>query len=256
METGSEHAPGDRPSIALKPAPILKVIGVTVAVAVAIVLINQAFESIRMDERIEDDASWILAIMVHVPQFVIPFLLIVLATRGRIGEFGFTTRANPPFTHKSMLGLGLPFGLLMSIRYIGPLIDGSPLDTPRPIRISTVLGNLAFQWIVVGLSEETMFRGFIQTYLMKSLEGHLKMLGHEFHIGTILGAVIWGLFHLINILIMPWNTVLFYVFLTTAARLAMGYVYQESGSLLSTIIVHNSLFGVPLTIGYILEWLL
>jgi membrane protease YdiL (CAAX protease family) len=91
---------------------------------------------------------------------------------------------------------------------------------------------------------------------MNNLEGHLKLLGHEFHIGTILGAIIWGMFHLINILIMPWNTVLFYVFLTTAAGLAMGYVYQESGSLLSTIIVHNLLFGVPLTIGYVLEWLL
>jgi membrane protease YdiL (CAAX protease family) len=228
-----------------------------VAVAIAVVLINQAFESIRTDGRImEEDASWILAIMVHVPQFVIPFLLIIFTTRGRIGEFGFTTQANPPFTHRRMLGLGLLFGLLMSIRYIRPLVGASPLDIPRPITITTVSGNLAFQWIVVGLSEETMFRGFVQTHLMNNLEGHLKLLGHEFHIGTILGAIIWGMFHLINILIMPWNTVLFYVFLTTAAGLAMGYVYQESGSLLSTIIVHNLLFGVPLTIGYVLEWLL
>jgi membrane protease YdiL (CAAX protease family) len=240
----------------LRPAPILKVLGVAVTVAVAIVLINQAFESVRTGERLEGDASWILAVMVHIPQFVIPLLLIIFMTRGRIREYGFTTEASPPFTHRRMLGLGLLFGLLMSLRYIRQFIGNTPLDIPRPITISTASGNLAFQWIVVGLSEETMFRGFIQTYLMNNLEGQVKILGHEFHIGTVIGAIIWGAFHLVNIVIMPWNTLLFYVFLTTAAGLAMGYVFHESGSLLSTIIVHNSLFGVRLTIGYILDWLL
>jgi hypothetical protein len=46
-----------------------------------------------------------------------------------------------------------------------------------------------------------------------------------------------------------------YVSLTTAAGRAMGYFHQESGNLLSTIIVYNSPFAVPLTIGYVLEWL-
>ena len=47
-----------------------------------------------------------------------------------------------------------------------------------------VLGNLTFQWIVVGVSEETMFRGLIQTYLMRNLEGSITIVGHEFHVGT------------------------------------------------------------------------
>ena len=42
----------------------------------------------------------------------------------------------------------------------------------------------------------------------------------------------------------------------TAAGLLMGYAYQETGSLCTTIIVHNTIFGVPLTVGYILHWLL
>lgn len=49
---------------------------------------------------------------------------------------------------------------------------------------------------------------------------------------------------------------MFFVVLTTVAGLLMGYAYQETGSLLTTIIVHNTIFGVPLTVGYILYWLL
>ncbi len=55
---------------------------------------------------------------------------------------------------------------------------------------------------------------------------------------------------------MPLGSVVFFVVLTTVAGLLMGYAYQETGSLLTTIIVHNTIFGVPLTVGYILYWLL
>jgi membrane protease YdiL (CAAX protease family) len=118
-----------------------------------------------------------------------------------------------------------------------------------------VIGTMTFQWIIVGLCEETMFRGLIQTYLMNNLEGTVNMLGHELHIGTVIGAVIWGLFHFINILIMPLRPVIFFVILTTIVGLPIGYAYQRTKSLATTIIVHNAIFGVPLTIGYILHWL-
>jgi membrane protease YdiL (CAAX protease family) len=100
-----------------------------------------------------------------------------------------------------------------------------------------------------------MFRGLIQTHLMNSLEGHLRILGHDLHAGTVIGAVLWGLFHFVNILVMPLSSVVFTVFATTVAGLLMGYAYQETGSLLTTIIVHNTMFGVPLTAGYLLHWL-
>jgi len=101
-----------------------------------------------------------------------------------------------------------------------------------------------------------MFRGLIQTYLMNNLERYVKILGHDLHIGAVIGAILWGVFHFINILIMPLGPVVFTVALTTLAGLAMGYAYQETGSLLTTIIVHNTIFGVPLTLGYLLYWLL
>ena len=118
--------------------------------------------------------------------------------------------------------------------------------------VSSVVGSLAFQWIVVGLAEETMFRGMIQTYLMKTLKGTTRLAGHDFHVGTVAAALLWGVFHLINVLVMPFLNALFTAVITTFAGLLMGYAYQRTRSLLTTILVHNALFGVPLTIGYLI----
>jgi len=240
----------------LKPSPIIKMLGVTIVVALVIVFINFTFRSFPNYKIIEGDSSWILADMVHVLQFVIPFLLICTITRGRLTEYGFNLKEKPPvFTHKRMLCLGALFGLLMSLKYGSQIAGGMPVDIPQPVTLVNFLGNMTFQWIVVGLSEETMFRGLIQTYLMKNLRGNIKILGHDLHVGTVIGAIFWGAFHFINILVMPLGPVVFFVLITTIAGLAIGYAYQETGSLLTTIIVHNSIFGVPLTIGYVLYWL-
>jgi membrane protease YdiL (CAAX protease family) len=241
----------------LRPAPILRMCGVMVTVAILIVLLYGALGWLPDHDLIMRESSWIVADLVHVPQFLVPFLLICWLSRGRLGEYGFNARQKPPFfTHARMLGLGALFGLLMSARYIPALRGSAPLDIPRPVTWANVLGNLTFQWIVVGLAEETMFRGLIQTYLMNNLEGEVKILGHDLHMGTVMGAILWGVFHFINILMMPLGPVVFTMALTTLAGLAMGYAYQETGSLLTTIIVHNTIFGVPLTLGYVLYWLL
>ena len=241
----------------LKVAPILRVIGVTVIVSVAIVLIDAAFKSLPQYENLAGDSSWILAILVHIPQFLIAFLLIWYITKGKLGIYGFNLKVkSPTLAHRRMLGLGVFFGLLMSLKYIPQIIQDGVPDIPQPVTTASVVGNMVFQWIVVGVSEETLFRGLIQTYLMDNLEGYVKVLGHDLHIGTVIGAIIWGAFHFINILVMPLEPVIFYVILTTVIGLPMGYAYQESGSLLTTVIVHNMIFGVPLTIGYLLYWLL
>jgi membrane protease YdiL (CAAX protease family) len=243
--------------VKLKAAPILTVVVVTLIVAAIIVLVEASFRSLPNYQALMEHSSWLLAVLVHIPQFLIPLLLIVYITKGRLGEYGFNLREKPPFfTHGRMLGLGVFFGLLMSLSYIRQVVAGAPLDIPRPVTTTSVVGNLAFQWIVVGLSEETMFRGFIQTHLMKHLQGYVKIVGHDLHIGTVIAAIIWGAFHFINILVMPLDTVVFFVVLTTLMGLPMGYAYQETRSLLTTVIVHNTIFGVPLTVGYILYWLL
>lgn len=74
-------------------------------------------------------------------------------------------------------------------RYIPQILGNVPLDIPRPVTLVNIVGNMTFQWVIVGLCEETMFRGLIQTYLMNNLKGYVKIFGNALHIGTIFGAI-------------------------------------------------------------------
>ena len=234
--------------IRLRPTPILKMLVVTALVVLSIVAIYVSYKWLD---------PWVLASLVHIPQFLIPFLIICYVTKGKLREYGFNLKQAPTtFTHKRMLIVGAIFGFLLSLRYIPQIIGNVPLGIPQPVTAASIAGNMTFQWVIVGLCEETMFRGLIQTYLMKNLEGHVKILGQYLHMGTVLAAIFWGGFHFIEILNMPLSNVVFLVLLTTAIGLIMGYAYQKTGSLLTTIIVHNTLFGVHLTVGYIIYSLL
>jgi membrane protease YdiL (CAAX protease family) len=230
---------------------------VTVAVMLVIVVLDVILREVLDSEALAGSNSWVLADLVHVPQFLIPFLIIWRITRGRIGEYGFTLKIKDAhFRHSRILKISLLIGLAMALRHIIPAIRGEPPDIAQPVTSSSVIGSMTFQWIVVGLTEETMFRGLIQTYLMKNLEGHVELFGHDLHTGTVIGSVFWGLFHFLNLLIMPLAPVIFFVVITTLIGLILGYVYERTGSLLSTIMMHNAIFGVPLTVGYLLYWLL
>jgi membrane protease YdiL (CAAX protease family) len=241
--------------VEVKSTPIIKMLGVAALVALAIVAIDAALRFLPNYETLMRDSPWLFAHLVHLPQFLVPLLLIWYITKGRLGEYGFNLRQKPPtFTHVRMVALGALVGLLMSVKHFSALISNAPVDVPQPVTVASVLGNLTFQWIVVGLSEETMFRGLIQTYLMSHLSGYVNVLGHSLHAGTVIAALLWGAFHFVNILVMPLQSVVSYVMLTTVAGLAMGYAYQETRSLLTTTIVHNTIFGLPLTIGYGLYW--
>ena len=245
-----------RVGVRIKLEPIAKMLAVVVVVTILIIFIFMGFRLLPDYESLMNESSWILAGLVHIPQFLIPFLLIYYVSKGNLKEYGFNLREVPHFTHKRMLVIGVLFGLVFSLRYIIQIVTGAPLDIAYPVTPLNIVGNMAFQWIIVGVSEETMFRGLIQTYLMRKLEGNVDIVGREFHVGTVIAAVFWGGFHFINMLAgMSFDTAFFLVLITTAIGLLMGYVYQKTGSLLTTIIVHNTIFGVPTLIGYILYYL-
>jgi membrane protease YdiL (CAAX protease family) len=242
--------------IVLRPGPMAGVIAVTAAVAACIVVIDAWLGRSTGGEDLVRRSPWILADLVHLPQFLIPLVLIWVITGGNPSRYGFNIRQTRQLSHKRMFMLGLGFGIIMSFRYIIQAARGEPVGIPQPVTAFNVLGHMTFQWIVVGLSEETMFRGFIQTYLMETQEGRLRLIGHDVHVGAVIAGVLWGLFHFINVLVMPLRATIFTVVVTIPIGIIMGYAYQQTRSLLTTIIVHNVIFGTALTIGYLLYWLM
>ena len=107
-------------------------------------------------------------------------------------------------------------------------------------------------WFLIGFAEEIMFRGVIQTELMKTLPQDVKILGLNFKRGTLLAAIIFGLAHTINIFTIA--NVYFVIGQVISAiifGLIVGYFYQETGSLIPAIIIHNLANGIA-SLAYVL----
>lgn len=113
--------------VQIKAKPIIEMLGVTVLVTLIIVAIDIICKLLPRYEILKN--SWVIADLVHIPQFLVPFLLIYYITKGKVGEYGFNLKEYPPvFTHRRMLIMGIFFGLLMSLRYIPQFLGNMPLD--------------------------------------------------------------------------------------------------------------------------------
>jgi len=121
----------DKKEIKIKPLPILAMLGICIVVAFLIFLINEAFESLLPNNFVDKNSSWLLAHLVHIPIFLVPFLLIGFLSKGKFIHFGFNLNQKPPiFTYSRMLVLGAVSGLLLSLRYIPQMLAQQPIDIP------------------------------------------------------------------------------------------------------------------------------
>lgn len=79
-------------TVKLGSAPIISMLGVTALVVIAIVVIDAAFRSLPESPLLAHGTSWMPVILVHVPQFAIPFLAICCIKQRGLGEYGLNSR--------------------------------------------------------------------------------------------------------------------------------------------------------------------
>jgi membrane protease YdiL (CAAX protease family) len=96
--------------------------------------------------------------------------------------------------------------------------------------LAIVMG-LIFNTVLVGISEEFVFRGQIQTGLNNSIKKTLKLGRVNIRLGTILASVTFGAFHFGNIF-----TLLFAI----AFGLLVGHFYDKTNNLWCAVIIHNA----------------
>jgi len=135
-------------------------------------------------------------------------------------------------------------GLDLGARELGLALAAVAVLAAVAIPIGFAIGFLSFQsrWLgpghaalrmfglvlFVGLPEEMLFRGVVQ-------EAFTRLWGRR--AGLLLGAVVFGLLHLLKHPLHPnWG----YGILATAAGLAYGWVYQRTGKLAAAAVTHGA----------------
>jgi membrane protease YdiL (CAAX protease family) len=149
-----------------------------------------------------------------------------------------------------LLGRRFPIGSLkrrMRPWYIAALVliavnvaetlGSLPVAKPSLLHsLPTLLAELVFLALVVGPTEEMLFRGLIQTGLNASLG--VRSLW-RLRWGTVIAALLFGLFHFINLAYQPLGTTLLQVFTAIVIGLVFGLLYDRTRNLVGASLAHG-----------------
>jgi membrane protease YdiL (CAAX protease family) len=102
----------------------------------------------------------------------------------------------------------------------------------------------------VGPAEEAVFRGVVQTGINGSLQTEARMLGWNLRLGTVISALFFGLFHLVNLSYQALGPTVEQVLIATVIGLVIGVVYDRTRNLIGAAALHSLL---DLT-GTVMPW--
>ncbi len=198
------------------------------------------------------NSPWIPKYIGDLIAFAIGMIIIWRVSQGRLREFGFVLKGRD-----LKLVLSIALGVILAL--IGILLDYLPKvvagnsDTgpAYSLTVVNVLGMMSFQWVFVGIFEETITRGLVQTHLMNALKGTVSIFKWDFHIGTVITAIIFGVGHFGPHMFFggSWLSLVPHLIIATAYGLCSSYIYQETRSLAGPILMHNVYDGLVTTIG-------
>lgn len=96
---------------------------------------------------------------------------------------------------------------------------------------------LAFEGIVVGWTEEYLFRGCLQRMLNRRFK---SMVASRIRSGTLIAAILFGLFHFVNIILgQSFNASIPHVIFATFFGMVVGWYYDRTSDFAGVAWIHN-----------------
>ena len=140
---------------------------------------------------------------------------------------------------------GLLLGLAMTAVDFGPQIamhrapSGAYALTPF-----NIAGWLSYQGGFLGITDETLFRGLLVTYLAATIPGRVAFLRLEMNVAGILVAAILALSYLGGFVAYPLWIALARIFYAFVQGVFFAYWFEKSNSLLAPVIGHDVCYGL------------
>ena len=170
------------------------------------------------------------------PLIYLTILTILIVEKVNVSAFGFKTRN----IGKSLLFGFLFFFILNGLASLGFYLLIYVFTSQIPFQyynVSAFLLTMPFMTLCVGISEEGLFRGYMQTHLEKSYTSKQAIL---------IQAILFGVWHFVWGL-SPFDPVymLSYVGFTFLVGLLFGYFYSKTRNLAPLVFAHGLVDSVP-----------
>jgi membrane protease YdiL (CAAX protease family) len=104
-----------------------------------------------------------------------------------------------------------------------------------------VISKILYYIFIVGLGEELLFRGYLQSAFNNYFGKSFAIGNVKFGWGLLLSALLFGVMHSLVVTPPLWPWALF----TTMIGLTLGFIREKDGSILSAILLH-ALLDLPL----------
>ena len=135
----------------------------------------------------------------------------------------------------------------------GALVGAVALIACSSFAQKATLGNavsaLVFYLFFLGLGEELLFRGYIQSRLNAAWGKPFQFFGVSWGWGVVMTSVLFGLMHVLNVgglMSAAWRPEWWWGFWTFFGGLVLGFVREKTGSIVAPTILH----GLPQAIAY------
>lgn len=214
------------------------------------------FRTLTDDPVLLQQGSWLHYMNHHLVQMLIAIVLIAILTRGRFAHAGFNL-------HHLRESIGLLtkgffpiiFLSLLAGHTLVPLFQGvEPERFADDIRHIDLIGMMVFSWIIVGISEEIVFRGFFQTAFAAYWPGTFRAFDTDIPIAGLLAAIVFTIAH-IHFGTMSADPR--QLFLAFVLGLFYAVAYYRTGSLFAPIIAHNLVDGGIVTVEWMVyKWMI
>lgn len=160
----------------------------------------------------------------------------------------------------SLIEIGLLFWFAWVVRNTQPgwqkIGAGSslllfPILTQFPSRIGSVIISIIYFYLLVALSEEILFRGYIQSRLDSVFGQPKQFFGIRWGFGLILSSILFGFWHAGWFSeTLAWSHVIWTIF----AGLLLGLVREKSGSVIAPAFLHGIINYGPQAVLFYLFW--
>jgi len=195
-----------------------------------LIFLGQILATLLFTKKLEKekDFFWKLLMIQQIAGIILSYIAIII------------TDIKIHISFENIIILGILPGLILTVITNGlDTIIRKDQEVTLPINTGSVIQHLICFGILVGISEELLFRGFLQNYLFNIVNGGMQIFNIFIPYPVMISGLLFGIIHLVNINVMNKIDVALSVIGGIVCGIIFGMIYYYTDNILLPILCHN-----------------